>query len=693
VRSKRNAIVCLLLVVGLFEVYLVVAAQAPWPPPPIRRPSEPALVQRAAHVQPEVAARPAALPPIVNVPSINAAVAPAATVKQAAAQVEAPDGAAPPLPAFPELPKAEAPVAKPMQLPPVTDVPPVSSGLAAPAPLLTPQAPLPAVTDGGPPLTPPTATLAPTAPAPTLPLTPPTALTPVAPAPTLPLTPPTAAVTPMQARPPASAPPAIQPITPPAQAPISAAVVPTEPRPREFVRVRPQAAAPLLTPPGPSVSPPAPQATAPLLTPPRPLVSPPAPPVAESIHRVLTPAPVDSEPRWIALPRLAPGEGAAVSSAAAGWTYQTPRLLVEKRGPAAVQAGETVIYALTVRNPGDERVHDVQVEEALPAQALPQAAEPAATMRDSRVRWQLAGLGPREEQTLVLSVKATTALQVGNTTTLTFKSPLNRSAAETAAPQGGAKILVRMQAPAQVAQGAPAVFKITFINTSQEPIRDLKLFGSLPEGLAHPAGTSLEADLEALAPGTSRTETMTATAVRAGRHTVSVKLISATAGTTEAQATVVVGAGGLSLHQVPASPLKTGKMDMISFEVGNQTDRPLQQISVVYVLPENLDFVDASNRGLYQANSRTVYWLLELPPGKAQQVAIKLLPRQAGAYAGEVTAQGPGVGEAKAPVTVTVSGDTAGAAEAAQPDGEAGSSARGTWSSRWSPLAWFKGKR
>src|SRR5262249_39176216 len=136
--------------------------------------------------------------------------------------------------------------------------------------------------------------------------------------------------------------------------------------------------------------------------------------------------------------------------------------------------------------------------------------------------------------------------------------------------------------------------------------------------------------------------------------TVAVKLVSATAGECEGQASVDVGAGGLSLQQVPASKLKTGRVEMIQFEVGNQTDKPLQQISVVYVLPEGIDLVEASNQGIYQPATRIVYWVLDLAPGKAQQLALKGIPNKTGEFPGEVFAKVPGVPDAKAPVVITV---------------------------------------
>jgi uncharacterized repeat protein (TIGR01451 family) len=393
----------------------------------------------------------------------------------------------------------------------------------------------------------------------------------------------------------------------------------------------------------------------------------PAPPGPE-VHRVLTPppqAPAEPDVRSLPLPRfvaIAPGQVAAVAASPAGWSFQTPRLLVEKRGPAVLQAGETALFVITVRNPGDERVSDLQIEEALPAQVTPLSAEPVAAFKDGRVRWQLPALGPREDSTVMLSLKATAPVQFGNTTSVGL-SATGSSGGPAATPvsdvrprPNAARLAVRVQGPRTVPLGAPAAFKITFVNQSAEPVRDLKLFGYLPEGLSHPAGPHLEADVEPLAAGASRTETMTVTAARQGRHAIAVKLMSATAGEAEAQVSVEVGGGGLVIHQVPDGRLRAGRVDTLQFEVTNQTERTLQQISVVFHLPDTFDFVDASNRGLYQANSRAVYWLVDLQPGNAQQVALKVLPRKAGQFPGEVIAQAAGLPDARGPVNVTVDG-------------------------------------
>jgi uncharacterized repeat protein (TIGR01451 family) len=95
----------------------------------------------------------------------------------------------------------------------------------------------------------------------------------------------------------------------------------------------------------------------------------------------------------------------------------------------------------------------------------------------------------------------------------------------------------------------------------------------------------------------------------------------------------------------------------LRFEVANQTGRALRQVGVVFALPDGVDFVVASDQGLYQANSRSVFWLLDqLVPGQTKAVALKVQGRKAGQLTGEVVARAEGVPEAKAATVVALDG-------------------------------------
>ncbi len=686
-RRKRIWIVCVLLGVSLFEVYLVVAAQdraTPWPPPPVRRsadeaeappprpvsdagpPPKPAPWPPPPYRGPRTdATKPAPRPvavqqapsPIVPV----AAEASSSGVVRAVGQepalppvtnaaAEEPKRDETPPPTFPPLPAVEpaAPRAPalPEPTPPVErkDTPPAAPNPLPAAPLEVAPPPLPATPVGPAPALVPDPVPAPS-PVPAAPALP--QVTAPAPAPTIrPAFPVAQGAAPLPA-------PVPEKLSAPIESEVSVAPPPPPgPRPRELTRVRPQSRPDTLVP-----------------TP----VAPSGPEVLRAHSAVPAPvAPEATEPHGTTLPRigtLTPDKIAAMAAVPAAWSFQTPRLLVEKRGPTTMQPGETRHFHITVRNPSEERLTGLLIEEALPPQVRAVGAEPAAVVREGRVSWTQPALGPREEITLIMTVQANAAVQMGQTTAVALTAvggtPVLAGSVPTVAGSSPvaevrpsvAALAVQMQGPANVGLGQPAVFKISFTNQGAQPLRNLKLFGLVPEGLQHPMGAQIEADVPELAAGATRTETLTTTARAQGKYTVQVRILSPAGGEASAQCAVEVSPSGLRVQQASGTRLAVGRETEVVFEVANQTGLPLRTVNVVCTLPEGVRFVKASDRGMYQETSRSVYWILDqLPAGQAKALAIIAEGKSAGQYAGEVVARAEGVPEAKAPATLAVEG-------------------------------------
>ncbi len=87
---------------------------------------------------------------------------------------------------------------------------------------------------------------------------------------------------------------------------------------------------------------------------------------------------------------------------------------------------------------------------------------------------------------------------------------------------------ITLNTPNRIIRGAETVFEIRVTNQSDRPMTSLVLYGWLPEGLIHPAGQEIKAEISTnLAPGTGRTLRIPTHAVKAGRGTVRVKVTTA----------------------------------------------------------------------------------------------------------------------------------------------------------------------
>jgi hypothetical protein len=87
----------------------------------------------------------------------------------------------------------------------------------------------------------------------------------------------------------------------------------------------------------------------------------------------------------------------------------------------------------------------------------------------------------------------------------------------------------------------------------------------------------------------------------------------------------------------------------LRIDVGNHSEQPTRNVTVSSALPEHVDFVAASDRGIYQASARTVQWLLDMvPPWETRSLSVRVQPRKPGELAQEVIARAEELPEARA---------------------------------------------
>jgi hypothetical protein len=233
-------------------------------------------------------------------------------------------------------------------------------------------------------------------------------------------------------------------------------------------------------------------------------------------------------------------------------------------------------------------------------------------------------------------------------------------------------VVVQVAAPAGVAVGRPAVFDVTYVNTGKQRVTGLVLHASLSEGLRHPIGQSIEADVGDLEPGATKTVKVTTSAERPGRQAIQVQIKSPGGATAAAEAAVDVAQSlpGLSVQQAPATRLYTGRTTDLRIDVTNNTNKPMRHLAIASYLPEGVEFRTASDRGNFQPNGRTVNWLLDsLAPGQTHPVYIRVEATGQGQLSHLVVARADGVPESRstgvlaaeglADLTVAVTGDTA----------------------------------
>jgi uncharacterized repeat protein (TIGR01451 family) len=346
--------------------------------------------------------------------------------------------------------------------------------------------------------------------------------------------------------------------------------------------------------------------------------------------------------------------GGAALAQPGGSPADKPVVQIQTTGPATINLGEPFTYEVTVRNTGTRPVFQVRVVDDVPAGARYIGAEPRPQIQNGRLVWDLGSLDAGAERRLKVQVQPTGEGKLSSSATVTYSlSHTGSMEADVTRP----RLTVRKTGPESVHVGDPAVFQIQVSNTGTGPATHVVVRDRLPPGLQHPQGSVIEGDLGTLAPGESKTLTLTTTAVHVGRQENEATVTGDGGLQAAAQVTVDVVQSQLQLRKSGPQNRFLGREAEFDLEVANPGTAPATSVRVIDTLPEGLDFVAASDGGAYEPTTRQVTWMLgTLAPGHRRGLTVKALARSSGDWVNRAVAQADRGLEQKAEATLHVEG-------------------------------------
>ena len=317
----------------------------------------------------------------------------------------------------------------------------------------------------------------------------------------------------------------------------------------------------------------------------------------------------------LAAPAIVP----AVGSFNAAPTVQAPCVLIEKRGPETTLLGQPIQYEIIVRNPGPSPVYNVRVEEELPPPVKFVSSEPLSENSTGRPTWTLGNLEPNSERRIRVQVQPPGEGELRTCASVTFSGT---AILKTQVVQPHLAVTVR--SPEQVSAGDPVPIQIQLSNSGSVAIPNLVLRGRLSDGLQHPQGSNIEAEIGSLAAGETRSITLATTAIRGGGQTCE---LTATAAGVEATGRSSVQVLEPKLQLRRTGPTRCYLKGEIGFELeaGNPGTAPANNVVVTDSLPAGLDFVLASEGGTYDPQSRTITWrFAAMTPGSKRTLNYRV---------------------------------------------------------------------
>jgi uncharacterized repeat protein (TIGR01451 family) len=325
---------------------------------------------------------------------------------------------------------------------------------------------------------------------------------------------------------------------------------------------------------------------------------------------------------------------------------------VETIGPAALNAGQPLSYEIVVRNAGTVPVFSVHVEEDFPAGARLLRAEPAPDTRGRVLTWNLESLEPGAERHFHIDAQTGEEGELWSSATATFSVS---SGVRTRVTRP--RLSVTKTGPQSAQVGEPAAFHIQVTNTGTGPANNVVLHDKLPPALKHVQGDDIEADLGTLEPGQSKDVTLDTTVTKAGR------IVNEAVATADgdlrasAQATVVATEPLLALTKTGPQRRYMNRDAEFAIDLSNPGSASASNVRVVDTLPPGLEFVAASDAGVYEPTARTVTWNIgTLTAGQKRTLTTKLSARAIGDLVNRAVATADRGLEAKAEAALHVEG-------------------------------------
>ncbi|NQV24872.1 MAG: DUF11 domain-containing protein, partial [Rhodopirellula sp.] len=344
-----------------------------------------------------------------------------------------------------------------------------------------------------------------------------------------------------------------------------------------------------------------------------------------------TPFPEPATPAKEPAPVVLAAEPAINSATAA-----KPDVTIRKVAPAEATIGDPLIYSIEISNNGETNASEVIVEDRIPTGCKLVGTIPQAELIGSKILWRLGRLPAKSNQKLLIKVIPLEEGDIGSVATVNFVAEVSTSTSVRQAAKPELKLEVRNRGTAKV--GENVLFQFRVANEGSAAARDVSLQDIVPIGFEHPAGKDVTYEIGDLAAGAAKDIELELTAVKPGQHVnrAVVKLGKDTKVETAA-AVDVIEAKGLTIQSPTSQPQLVGQKTSHEIRVTNESSQPISGAAVNVILPQELQFVSASDGGEFTKASNSIRWSLPtVQPGEVVTLATTVVPSTYGVHSSRV---------------------------------------------------------
>jgi uncharacterized repeat protein (TIGR01451 family) len=297
-----------------------------------------------------------------------------------------------------------------------------------------------------------------------------------------------------------------------------------------------------------------------------------------------------------------------------------PSLTVDLVAPEAVGVGQPLTYELVVRNVGTSPAVNVRVEDEVPARCTLVGCEPSAETSGDRLAWSLGAMDPGVEKRIKVTVKPGDEGELRTRAAVTFAS-----AVEARVKVTRPRVAVAVSGPEANRVGEKVPFTIKLSNTGTGPAARVMLRAQFSDGLAHPQGQVIEAELTALKAGETRTLSLEAVGLKSGAQTCVLTASADGSAVESARASVTLVEPMLVAKQAGPARCLVRAEPVYQIELSNPGTAATDPVQLWASLPAGFEFVSATDGGAFADANRAVGWRLPgLPAGSTKVVTLKV---------------------------------------------------------------------
>ncbi len=307
---------------------------------------------------------------------------------------------------------------------------------------------------------------------------------------------------------------------------------------------------------------------------------------------------------------------------------QSPLITIQKLAPEEIQVGKRCSFAIRVQNTGQRTAQNVQIHDEVPFGTELIGTAPRATVSGSQVVWDIGALSVGEERTVELELIPTEEGDLGSVATVTFATQASAKARCTRP-----ELALRLSSKAQVHAGQQQLVQVEVSNPGTGDATDVMLLETVPSGVSHEAGPTVEFEIGTLRPGESRRLELVLTAEQSGK--INNVMTARADANLQVQADCEFEVIAPELRITIDGPKKRYLERPATYQVtiDNPGTASAKEVQLTTKLPKGLQFVSANNMGEYDPGAHSVHWsLAELPANERGTVELVALPIEVGEH-------------------------------------------------------------